>query len=139
MLSKKTRYAIKALIYIAKNDNGMPISVSKISVAQKIPLKFLESILTELKNARILNSRKGKFGGYVLNVTSDEINLARIMRLFDGPIALLSCVSENFYERCDGCIDEETCAIRQIALEIKNETVSRLKEATLANIIKREK
>lgn len=139
MLSKKTKYAINALVYIAKNKDEQPISVSRISEEQNIPLKFLESILNELKNARILNSKKGKYGGYSLNESPEEIHMAKVMRLLDGPIALLPCVSENFYERCEECMDEETCGIRQIAMEIRNETVKRLKAATLADIIEREK
>jgi len=95
--------------------------------------------LTELKNARILNSVKGKFGGYSLNGNPEEIHLARIIRLFDGAIALLPCASENFYGRCEECMDEESCGIRQIAMEIRNDTVKRLKAATLAEIIEREK
>lgn len=139
MLSKKTKYAINALVYIAKNKEKQPIPVSRISEEQNIPLKFLESILTELKNARILNSKKGKYGGYSLNGTPEDIHMAKIVRLFDGAIALLPCVTYEFYERCEECVDEETCGIRQIAMEIRNETVKRLKAATLANIIKREK
>jgi Rrf2 family protein len=139
MLSKKTKYAINALVYIAKHIEDQPISVSRISEQQNIPLKFLESILTELKNARILKSKKGKYGGYILNGSPDEIHLATIMRLFDGAIALLPCVTYDFYERCEECTDEITCGIRQIAMEIRNETVKRLKNATLANIIEREK
>lgn len=138
MLSKKAKYAINALVYIAKNKEEQPISVSRISEEQHIPLKFLESILTELKNARILNSKKGKYGGYSLNKTPEEIHMAKIMRLFDGAIGLLPCVTYEYYERCEECIDEETCGIRQVAMEIRNETVNRLKAATLSDIIKRE-
>lgn len=138
MLSKKTKYAINALVFIAKNKEEQPIPVSKISEEQNIPLKFLESILTELKKANILNSKKGKYGGYSLNGAPDEIHMASVMRLFDGAIALLPCVTYEFYERCEVCVDEETCGIRQIAMEIRNETVKRLKAATLADIIKRE-
>ncbi len=139
MLSKKTKYAINALVYIAKNIDEQPISVRRISEEQNISLKFLESILTELKNARVLNSKKGKYGGYSLNGTPEEIHMAKIVRLFDGAIALLPCVTYQYYERCEECIDEETCGIRQVAMEIRNETVKRLKAATLADIIKREK
>jgi Rrf2 family protein len=139
VLSKKTKYAINALVFIAKNKDEQPISVSRISEEQNISQKFLESILTELRNARILNSKKGKYGGYSLNGAPEEIHMAKVMRLFDGAIALLPCVTYEFYERCEECTDEETCGIRQIAMEIRNETVKRLKAATLADIIKREK
>jgi Rrf2 family protein len=139
VLSKKTKYAINALVFIAKNKDEQPISVSRISEEQNISQKFLESILTELRNARILNSKKVKYGGYSLNGAPEEIHMAKVMRLFDGAIALLPCVTYEFYERCEECTDEETCGIRQIAMEIRNETVKRLKAATLADIIKREK
>ncbi len=138
MLSKKAKYAINALVFIAKHIEEQPISVSRISSEQNIPLKFLESILTELKNARIVNSTKGKYGGYSLNGTPEEIHMAKIMRLFDGAIAILPCVTYDFYQRCEECTDEATCGIRQVAMEIRNVTVSKLKKATLANIINRE-
>jgi len=138
MLSKKAKYAINALVYIAKHIDEQPITVGRIAEEQRIPLKFLESILTELKNARVLNSKKGKYGGYTLNGKPEEIHMAKIMRLFDGAIAILPCVTYDFYERCEECTDEETCGIRQVAMEIRNETVARLKNATLAQIITRE-
>lgn len=139
MLSKKTKYAINALVYIAKNIDSQPISVSKIAEEQKIPLKFLEAILVELRNARILNSKKGKYGGYSLNGSTEDINLADVARLFDGAIALLPCVTHRFYERCEECPDENACGIRAVFSEIREETVKKLKAATLANIVEREK
>ena len=138
MLSKKTKYAISALVYIAKNIEEQPIPVSRISQEQNIPFKFLEAILAELRNARIVNSTKGKYGGYSLNGKPEDINMAEITRLFDGAIALYPCVTHQFYEPCDECIDEVTCGIRQVFLEIRNDTVEKLKAASLADIIKRE-
>lgn len=138
MLSKKTKYAINALVYLAKNNSGKPIPISQISADQNIPHKFLEAILLDLKNARILNSKKGKLGGYILNKEPSEVDMAEVMRLFDGAVALLPCVTYRFYERCEECIDEETCGIREVFLDIRNETVERLKNATLADIIQRE-
>ena len=138
MLSKKTKYAINALVYLAKNNSDNPIPVGQISNDQNIPPKFLEAILLDLKNARILNSKKGKSGGYSLNKLPVEIDMAEIMRLFDGAVALLPCVTYRFYERCEECIDEDTCGIREVFLEIRNETVERLKNATLEDIIQRE-
>ncbi|MCR9226833.1 MAG: Rrf2 family transcriptional regulator [Flavobacteriaceae bacterium] len=138
MLSKKSKYAIKALVFIAGNRDKQPVSVRTIAHEENIPLKFLESILAELKNARVLKSTKGKYGGYSLNRSPDEIHMAEIMRLFDGAIALLPCVSENFYERCEECSDELTCGIRQVAMEIRRQTVAQLQGATLTNILERE-
>jgi len=138
VLSKKTKYAINALVYIAKNSTDQPIPTSKISKEQHIPLKFLESILVELKNARIVNSKKGKYGGYSLNGSPESINMADVTRLFEGAIALLPCVTHRYYEACEECIDEATCGIRQVFFEIRKETVEKLKSATLSDIIKRE-
>ena len=139
MLSRKTKYAINALLYLARHEDEQPISVSRIAEQRRIPQKFLEAILSELKNARIVNSRKGKHGGYLLNGKPEDIDLARVVRLFDGAIALLPCVTHDYYEPCEECVDEQTCGIRQVALEIRNETVARLKGATLANILERER
>lgn len=139
MLSRKTKYAINALLYLARHEDEQPISVSRIAERRRIPLKFLEAILAEMKNARIVNSRKGKHGGYLLNGKPEDIDLARVVRLFDGAIALLPCVTHDYYEPCEECVDEETCGIRQVALEIRNETVARLKGATLANLLERER
>lgn len=138
MISKKAKYAINALVYIAKHLDDVPISVMTIAEAQNIPLKFLENILSELKKAKIVNSKRGKYGGYALNGKPEDINMARIMRLFDGAIAFLPCVTYKYYEKCEECIDEATCGIRQVAMEIRNETVKRLKKATLADIVQRE-
>ena len=138
MLSKKTKYAINALLFMAKHLEEQPIPVSRISEERRIPLKFLEAILSELKNARIVNSTKGRYGGYSLNGSPEEIDLARVIRLFDGAIAILPCATHDFYVPCEECVDEATCGIRQVALEIRNATVSQLKEATLANLIERE-
>src|SRR5690606_15048264 len=138
MLSKKTKYAINALVYMAKHQEDQPISTRVIAEQQHIPLKFLEAILVELKNARLVNSKKGKYGGYSLNRAPDQIDLADVTRLFDGSIALIPCVTSRFYERCDECIDEATCGIRQVFIEVRADTLKRLKSATLASIIAQE-
>lgn len=138
MLSKKAKYAINALVYIAKHPEDVPISVMTIAETQNIPLKFLENILADLKKAGIVGSKRGKYGGYYLQGNPEEIHMAKIMRLFDGAIAILPCVTYKYYEKCEECQDEESCGIRQVAMEIRNETVKRLKKATLADIIRRE-
>lgn len=138
MLSKKTKYAINALVFLAKNNNGEPVQISKIAESENIPRKFLEAILLDLRNAGFLSSRKGKTGGYYLLKSADEINLAEIVRLFEGAIALLPCVAHKYYERCEECKDEATCGIRDVFSDIRNETVNMLKQATLAEIVIRE-
>ncbi|MDR9399293.1 Rrf2 family transcriptional regulator [Salibacter sp.] len=139
MLSKKAKYAINALVHLAKQYEKGPILISDISEQENIPQKFLESILLDLKNAGILSSKKGRGGGYYLIKTPEEVNLADVMRLFDGPIAFLPCVTYKYYERCEECIDEATCGIRQVFYEVRNETVEILKRSSLAAIIKKEK
>ena len=138
MLSRKTKYAINALVYLARESNdGEPVQISRIAASENIPRKFLEAILLDLRHAGMLNSRKGKTGGYYLQKTPEEINIADVMRLFDGPIALLPCVAYKYYEKCDECIDEEACGIRSVFSDVRSETVKMLKKATLAEIIKR--
>lgn len=139
MLSKKTKYAINALVYLAKESGKGPILISQVAENENIPQKFLESILLDLKNAGILSSKKGKGGGYYLHKKPNEVNIAEVMRLFDGPIALLPCVTYKYYERCEECKDEETCGIRDVFLEVRNKTVELLKKATLSSIMRREK
>ncbi len=137
MVSRKTKYAINALVYLAREGKGQPIQISCIAEKEHIPRKFLEAILLQLRNAGMLTSRKGKTGGYSLQKTPEEINIADVMRLFDGPIALLPCVAYKYYKRCDECVDEGTCGIRAVFSEVRAETVRMLKNATLAEIIKR--
>ncbi len=140
MLSRKAKYAINALVFLAReNKKREPIQISKISESENIPRKFLEAILLDLRNAGILQSRKGKFGGYYLQKDPADINMATVMRLFDGPIALLPCVASNNYERCEECTDEETCGIRDVFSEVRMETLRILNSATLADIVKRSK
>src|SRR3979409_912133 len=103
MLSKKTQYAFKALIYLTEQTGKGPVLISEISQKKNIPLKFLENILLELKKAGVLDSKKGKGGGYFFKASPKDIPLAKIVRLIDGPIAMLPCVSLYFYERCKNC------------------------------------
>jgi Rrf2 family protein len=138
MLSKKTKYALNALVYLAKNVNTEPILISEIAEKEHIPKKFLEAILLDLKNAGILNSKKGKGGGYYLLRPPEEVNLADVIRLFDGAIGLLPCVTHKYYERCDECQDENTCGIRDVFQEVRNQTVKILKDNSLQDLIDRE-
>lgn len=138
MISKKAKYAINALVYLAKQDSGnKPIQISKIAESEHIPRKFLEAILLTLKNAGYLSSKKGKEGGYYMHKQASEISLADVMRLFDGPIAFLPCATHLYYEKCEECKDEETCGIRSVFIEVRNETVELLKKATLEEIMNR--
>ncbi|MCE2998096.1 MAG: RrF2 family transcriptional regulator [Cyclobacteriaceae bacterium] len=139
MLSKKCKYAIHALVYLAERHEQGPVQIQDISDDQHIPKKFLEAILLELRHAKILESKKGKGGGYYLIKDPSEVNLMQVMRLIDGPIALLPCVSLNYYERCDECRNEKTCGIRDSLVHVRDETLKILGNSTLAKIVKREK
>ena len=138
MLSKKTKYAIKALVALAKNDTNLPMLISDIATNEQLPKKFLEAILLELKHNGFVSSKKGAGGGYYLLKKADEINLSAIIRIVDGPIAMLPCVSLNFYERCEECKDEKTCGIRDIAKDVRDATLKILVETSIGDIIRRE-
>ena len=135
MLSKKAKYALKALIYLAAETDGEPILISEIAEKENIPKKFLENILLELKKQGILESRKGKGGGYLLNKPADQISFGRIIRIMDGPIALLPCVSETAYRRCDECEDEHTCKIRMVIKVVRDQTAAILDNTTIADVL----
>jgi len=138
MLSKKSKYAIHALVFLAKSETGQPMQIQAIAAAQNSSRKFLESILLDLRNAGLLVSRKGRFGGYLLARKPEDINLAEVIRIFEGAIAYLPCVTYKYYERCAECTDEMRCGVRNVFLELRNETVEILKRATLAEILERE-
>ncbi len=139
MISKKTKYAIKALLYLAKNYGEGPILIGHLSEAEKIPKKFLEAILLDLKKEGILGSKMGAGGGYYLIKKPSEVMMSQILRSTGGPIALIPCVSLNFYERCDDCIDETICGIRDVMADVRDATLKILSATTLADILKREK
>ena len=134
MLSKKTQYAFKALMYMAQVEKEGPILIAEIERKKKIPLKFLENILLELKNGGVLDSKKGKGGGYFFKEAPSEIHLAKVMRLLDGPIALLPCVSLNFYERCKNC-DEKDCGLRDTLITVRDATLRILEKKTVADLV----
>jgi Rrf2 family protein len=139
MLSKKCKYAIHALVYLTDRYQQGPVHIQEIAEKQRIPKKFLEAILLELRNAKILHSKKGKGGGYYLYKKPQDVNLIEIIRLMDGAIAMLPCVSINYYEPCEECRDERTCGIRDAFLGVRDETLRILSESTLEQIAKRQK
>ncbi|WP_299128050.1 Rrf2 family transcriptional regulator [uncultured Winogradskyella sp.] len=134
MLSKKTKYGIKALVYLAKQEDRHPVQISDISKSENISRKFLESILLTLRKNGILGSKKGKKGGYYLLKEPNEIPMTSVMRLLEGPIAMVPCVSLNFYEKCDDCPDENTCAVHTIMLKVRDQTLNIFRNTTLADL-----
>ncbi|NRB83622.1 MAG: Rrf2 family transcriptional regulator [Winogradskyella sp.] len=134
MLSKKTKYGIKALVYLARQENRNPVQISVISKSENISRKFLESILLTLRKDGILGSKKGKSGGYYLLKDPKEIPMTNIMRLLEGPIAMVPCVSLNFYEKCDDCPDENTCAVHNVMLKVRDNTLEIFRNTSLADL-----
>lgn len=137
MLSKKCKYAIHALVHMAKAPEAKFL-IRDISMACSIPKKFLEAILLDLKRAGVLGSKQGKGGGYFLRREPTDVNLAEVVRLFDGAIAAVPCATHKFYEPCPECEDEETCSVRDAFLRVRNATVEMLKGNTLEDLVKKE-
>lgn len=138
MLSKKTKYALHALTYLAQKDPKEPTLIVEIADNAKIPRKFLESILLDLKKNGLLSSKMGKGGGYFLRLAPSEIKISNVIRLFDGPIALLPCTSINYYQKCDECTDEISCGLRKVFIDVRNETLKVLENKTIQDIINQE-
>lgn len=134
MLSRRTKYGLKALIYIAKQDNLMPVLISEIAENENISKKFLEGILLDLKKTGILGSKKGKGGGYYLLKDPKDISVATIFRFLDGPIAMLPCVSLNFYEKCNDCPSEETCALNKLLIQVRDNALNVLNNKSLKDL-----
>ena len=135
MLTKKTKYGLKAMAYLARNSHGRPVLISDIAHQEKIPLKFLEGILLDLKKNGLLASKKGKGGGYFLEIPAKNIPIASIIRVLDGPIALLPCVSLNYYKKCDDCIDEVSCSLNRVMVQVRDKTLKVLESQSLEDLI----
>lgn len=134
MLSKKTQYAFKALTYLAEHSEQGPVLIAEIAKKKKIPLKFLENILLQLRKEGILESKKGKGGGYYFKTPPNQVPLSRVMRLLEGPIALLPCVSLNFYEKCKDC-DEKKCGLNHVMKLVRDNTLSVLDKKTVQDLV----
>ena len=135
MLSKKTKYGLKALTYLASQKEKAPVSIASIAEQENISQKFLESILLTLRRAGMLSSKKGKGGGYYLIKAPDEILMTDVMRVLEGPIAMVPCVSLNFYEKCDDCPDEIICAVNKLMLQVRDSALEVYRNNTLADLI----
>jgi Rrf2 family protein len=135
LLSKKSKYAIHALVFLAGRYGQGYVLIKEVAEYHHIPQKFLEAILLDLKKAGILGSKAGKGGGYFLRKDPKEVNLAEIVRLFDGAIAAIPCATHKYYEPCGECENEKACGVRHAFLELRNATVELLKKNTLSDIL----
>lgn len=135
MITQKCKYAIKAILHIAKHQNEEKlVFASEIAEQEQIPKKFLETILRDLRNHGIISSRRGKFGGYHLLKKPEEITFTEIIRIVDGPIAMLPCVSLNYYTKCDDC-NEEICQIKNVFEKVRNVTLDVLNNSSVSKLI----
>jgi Rrf2 family protein len=131
MLSQKARYALRALYVLAAKPHGATVMIAEIAAEARVPRKFLEQILLDLKRRGIVHSRRGKLGGYTLGKPPEKITFADIIRTIDGPLALSPCVSVTAYRRCADCTDEATCVTRKVLLAVRDATAGILENRTL--------
>ena len=134
MLSQRGRYALKALLNLARHSGGQR-DVGAISAEENIPRKFLEAIMSDLRRAHLVESIRGKLGGYRLARPADLITFGEVMRATNGPLALISCASRAFYRRCDDCEDEATCILRRVMGQVRDEVSEILDRTTLASAL----
>ena len=134
MLSKKAKYGLKALPYLADRPEEKPVLIAEIAERERIPKKFLDMILLELRNAGLLFSRKGKGGGYALAMPAERIRIGTVIRLLDGPLAPVLCVSRSAYRPCDDCQSETACRIRLLMGRVRDAMAEILDTTTLADI-----
>ncbi len=134
MLSSKSKYGLKALLVLAREADHGPVLVADLAAREKLPRKFLETILLDLKRHRVVESRKGPGGGYFLRRKPSEVTFGEVIRALDGPLAAVSCVSETAYMPCRECPDEITCGVRFAMKKVRDATAEILDHTTLADV-----
>ena len=135
MLSQKCKYALQALLVLAREKTDNLLLVSDIAERENLPKKFLEAILLELNRNGLVRSRRGRGGGYALAKPADLITFGQVVRIMDGPLAPLACVSVNYYRRCDECHDEQTCEIRKVMRRVRDAIAAELDGTSLAQAL----
>ncbi|MGH7561992.1 MAG: RrF2 family transcriptional regulator [Gemmatimonadales bacterium] len=137
MLSRKAKYAVKAMLALAEHGDGEPIRIADLARQEQIPKKFLEAILLSLRNHGLLQSRKGLGGGYLLARDPRQIFLGQIVRMFDGPLAPVPCASQTAYVRCADCQDEAACGVRLVMRDVRDATARILDHTSLDTLVRR--
>lgn len=137
MLSKKSKYGLKAALFLARNSEGAAVPISDIARSENIPKKFLEFILVTLKNNGILYSQKGRGGGYLLGRSPADITVGEIIRVLDGPIAPVPCVSVTAYHTCNMCPDDKKCEIKLVMKDVRDSIANILDSTSLTDLIER--
>jgi Rrf2 family protein len=132
MIAQKTRYALRSLLFLAEQSGGVPVQLGRIAETQRVPPKYLELIMLDLKKAGLVKSSRGPRGGYQLAREAGAISFGEIVRTMEGPIALVPCASVNFYAPCGDCHDEATCAIRRAFMVLRDQSTAVLDGISLA-------
>jgi len=138
VLSNRTKYALKALLAVYKDKSGAPVHIYDIAKNESIPQKFLELIMLDLKKTGVIDSKRGKGGGYFLTEDPAKIKIGTIIRKFEGPLALLPCASVTTYKRCKDCKDEHLCNLRALMSEVREKTAQILDQTTLVEFAKKQ-
>lgn len=134
MLSSKGKYGIKALLHLAEHEGAGTMLIADIAAQNRIPKKFLDAILLELKNAGFLHSKKGRGGGYSLARPANRILIGEVIRTLDGPLAPIPCASRTAYRRCDDCPDASACRIRLLMVDVRDAIAEILDRTSLADL-----
>lgn len=136
MLSKKTKYGLRAILLLAREYGKGPLLIAEVAAREGIPKKFLELILLELKNKGLLQSKKGKGGGYFLGKMPETVTFGQVIRALEGPLAPVPCVSQTAYMKCEECSDELTCGIRIVMKQVRDATTKIVDTTTLAQVLR---
>ncbi|MDX2073214.1 MAG: Rrf2 family transcriptional regulator [Alphaproteobacteria bacterium] len=136
MLSMKAKYAIRALMVMAKQENKM-LSSKTIAKEADVPQKFLDTILQELRHEKIVDSKRGIFGGYFLIKQAAKIMVGDVIRIMDGPLAPIRCASVTAYQKCDDCVDEATCQIRKVMVDVRNSIAGVLDKKSIGDMVEK--
>ncbi len=137
MISQRARYALKALLFLARAEPRKPVRANEIAASEGIPEAFLEQILVDLRRTGLVDSKRGRQGGHLLARPAKEISLASVLRTTEGPMAPVSCLSRTAYRRCADCADEAACDLRHLFLDTHNAMLSVLEKRTLADVVQR--
>jgi Rrf2 family protein len=137
MLSSKAKYGLKAMVYLARYGGPGPLLIADIASKEHIPKKFLDIILLEMKNRGLLVSKKGKGGGYTLARPASQIRVGDLVRVLDGPLAPVPCVSRTSYRPCGDCHDESSCTVRAVMQDVRDAIAQILDNTTLADMSER--
>ena len=135
-ISKRTQYGLKAVLALGRRYGEGPILISRLAEEESIPIKFLELILLELKGHGLLESKKGKGGGYQLSRPPSTITIGSLIRMMEGPLAALPCASETAFRPCEECGDVESCGTRIIMRQVRDATAEVLDRTTLADLLR---